>query len=154
MSLVQGSLVRFTSRFWSGGRPFSPKQVTATVEWAGRSETHPTKSHELGAYYLELVLEEMGTLVITFRAGTGEFSLTSYEVVAACGVQLPPVLDSARPAEIEEPPELPTVFDRASARRRLLAAGISVEDSWSDGKVQGALSGLEQVERQRRIHGR
>lgn len=147
-TFTAGSRVQFTALFHTGGKVTDPKKITATVN----GEPVELRSGQLGEMVFATVVDE-GPLVVEFRASTGEYSRTEYDVVAATAVE--ESLESIVADIIRDTPpmpEPPPPFDRAGARRRLMAAGIPVDDAWSDAKMRGALSGLESNERERRAH--
>lgn len=157
-TFTAGSRVRFNAMFQTAGKSADPKRVTALVN----GEEVATNQGQVGEVWFQVVVVE-GPLTIVFEASTGERSETQFEVVPAVAVEEPLVLSAAEliadQSATQEPPTVHSPeppephFDRAHARSRLMAAGFWVDD-WSDAKMRGALQGLDDTERQRRVHRR
>lgn len=93
--LVAGSRARFVARFTSGGEPWDPLRVTATVSTPTGPRVFQAYEGGLqhvsfGVFAVELVLRDVGAYRVVFEADTGEFSDTSYEVVPAESAEVRP----------------------------------------------------------------
>lgn len=136
---------------------------------------------DTGVYTLDFPVSVAGPLVVTFKTATGEEQTAQYEVTAdpqlagtLAAAPARPIAEEVdrvfswmkkqlqqQPVEAAPPPAAPPPasvpseprFDRAAARSRLLAAGYPVDESWSNVKLQAALEGLDQRERERRVWG-
>lgn len=152
MTLTAGDRVRFTAHLRCLDRPADCSVTAQAITPLGAVDLL-VQSKELGVFFTDVIVQA-GTLTIVFRANTGEENMTTYDVDPKVPI-ITPMPEAPLPEwvieEVAAPaPPLPK-FDRADARRRLMAAGIPVDDSWSEGKLRGALEGLDWNERQRRV---
>ena len=143
MKFIAGSRVRFTARFNLLQHPFDPGEVKGSVVEAGNARPVTVQRAAVGVYWFEMIARA-GALVVTFTASSGEESATTHEVEVAQAFEAP-----AESSYVPPEPVAPR-FDRAAARTTLLAAGIAVDDQWSEAKIRSALEGLEDNARQRR----
>ena len=82
--LPRGARVRFTARFTADGKPRNPAEVSCRVRTPAGTRTVPgVRRVRDGEYSAELVLLDLGELVVTFEADTGEFTEQRFAVVNA-----------------------------------------------------------------------
>jgi len=131
-----GSLVRFIGIFRDGTKVRSPRSVVVKIETPDESTEVEGRPLSPGEFYVDYVVVG-GPLTVTFTGASGEFSSVTYDVEGS-------EASFVEPSTVEAPPRLeePTI-DRISARRRLKAAGIETDSTWSDAKLRGALEALD-----------
>jgi hypothetical protein len=149
MNFKLGSVVRFYGKLQREGKPNDPAHVTATLILpSGDFKRYPLGEglvrKSSGIYYVEIPVVKLGPFTVRFDCSDGSFAEARYQATLTGEDDV--IANQRTPSPLYAAEEMRT--DRDVAIQRLRAAGVDVQDSWSDNRINGAASALAETPRE------